>query len=54
MNNNKNIEQGARIFTAPKKSLAQRPKKEPSALRLVKKVVLPKRGEFNFLKAGKG
>lgn len=54
MNTNKNIEQDAKFVTNPKKQPAKKPKKKPSALHLVKKVTLPKRGEFNFLKTGKG
>jgi hypothetical protein len=53
MNTNKNIEQDAKFLTAPKKQLTKKPKKKPPALRLVRKVALPKRGEFNFLKTGK-
>jgi hypothetical protein len=54
MNINKKIEQDAGFLTAPKMPLTKKPKKESSALGLVTKVALPKRGEFNFLKTGKG
>jgi hypothetical protein len=50
----KNFEQDAKLLTAAKKKLAKKPKKYQPALRLVKKTTLPKRGEFNFLKPGKG
>lgn len=53
MNTNNNIEQKAKSPVVPKKQQVKKPKKKPSALRFVKTVALPKRGEFNFLKTGK-
>jgi hypothetical protein len=54
MNAIKKFEHNASTPITVKKAAVQKSKKQPSALRLVKKVVLPKRGEFNFLKSGRG